>query len=187
MNIGYLTQADSLPEYPLEWFDIVNRQKKVLTLEYTYSELKEEVNKRTAFLGKYRSTENAAHLLDVVEMTEDESPLFESYIQTIAAEVYDCFSKYSGNNESSFKCSTYDGVKFICLTPENLQLSMATPLDIAVKDALVYGVIYQWLLIAKPDEAENYIAFYSKACDKVRERANALNQPNYSVIIPRPY
>jgi len=188
MNIGYLTQADDLTQYPLEWRDMVTRGKKVLSLRFTYDELKEEVNKRTAFLGKHRQAEGAEHLLDLVEMTEDEAPLFDSFVRTIAADLFDSFSKFSGNTQSTFSCSEDDNeVKYVFLVPDNINETLATPLDIATKDALVFGVIYQWLLMCKPDDAENYIAFYNNASKKMRERVNALNQPNHSFIVPRPY
>ena len=66
-----------------------------LDLWYPWENLKQEVGMRTAYLGKLRSSEQVAHLLDLIHLTDDEEELMMSFANNAMAEVYECFSKYA--------------------------------------------------------------------------------------------
>jgi len=184
-NTGRLVSADKLnTNFKIEWEDIVKRGSIKLTLSYEYSDIAEQVERTTSYLGKMRATETAAHLLDIIAMTKDEGDLFNEYIDSAAADIYDSFAKFTGNTDSSFKADG-EKVEFVLLVPANTQESMFNTLSIAVRNALAYSIIYHWLLLAYPDEVKNYAALYDDAMEKVNKRVNTLNQPNTSIIIPR--
>lgn len=66
-----------------------------LDLWYPWENLKQEIGMRTAYLGKLRSSEQVAHLLDLIHLTDDEEELMMSFANNAMAEVYECFSKYA--------------------------------------------------------------------------------------------
>lgn len=186
-NIGHLTQAGNLPTFKVEWEDLLKRAETIVTISYSLSEIQEEVKKRTSYLGKFRSTEQAAHLLDLIAMTKDETDLFQSLVQTAATEVYACFAAFTGNKDSQFVYDVnMDTLSFVFVVPKSFNSVFSQPLDIVTKDALVFGVIYQWLLLAYPDEANTYVALYKNALEKVKENAT-MRGSNIAMIIPRIY
>lgn len=60
---------------------------------YRLADLQNEIEKRTSYLGKFRNTDTAAHLQDVIAMTKDETNLFSSLIEETSQEVFDSFRK----------------------------------------------------------------------------------------------
>lgn len=72
-----------------------NKDTRRLDLWYPWENLKQEMGMRTAYLGKLRSSEQVAHLLDLIHLTDDEEELMISFANNAMAEVYECFSKYA--------------------------------------------------------------------------------------------
>ena len=74
----------------------------VLNFWYKISCLKDEIKKRTSYLGKFRRTEEAKHLLDLIAMTEDEEDMFYPLVNEAMADVFDELEKYAPKRMRSF-------------------------------------------------------------------------------------
>ena len=96
METGRLTKADSLVFRKTPWCALVSGEgSKTATFWYKTSRLREEVSKRTSFLGKMRGAEGQPHLLDRIALTADEEALFREYLRTAASDVYDMLAPFS--------------------------------------------------------------------------------------------
>lgn len=227
-----------LRPYRTPWCEMIGcmsgETTDILHLYYPLSLLKEEVHKRTSYLGKHRSTETAPHLLDLIGMTEDEADLFLSYVRTAMSKVFDPIGKHSRKVDKAYRWEanattitmtkgvspaiTYckgdyiwfrrelylatgygdsdtlenlaptadyrESVHYIIQWAKTLNPNFIEPLDQAVQDAIVYYVIYQWLLSAYPADAEAYLAQYAEAIGDVRKYANRL-LPEVVSRVPR--
>ena len=71
----------------------LNMEHSQLHFNYQLATLQEEIEMKTSYLGKFRRTENASHLLDLVAMTKDETNLFTSLANEVSAEVFNSFRK----------------------------------------------------------------------------------------------
>jgi hypothetical protein len=75
-----------------------------LHFNYRLAELQEDVERTTSYLGKFRRTESAAHLQDLIAMTKDESNMFTPIAKEVALSVFDEFKKGVFNaGDSSYK------------------------------------------------------------------------------------
>lgn len=74
----------------------------VLHLWYKIEWLKKEVEKRSSYLGKFRRTEEAKHLLDLISMTQDETDLFIPFAKDAMADVYDALHLYMPKHEKAY-------------------------------------------------------------------------------------
>lgn len=63
--------------------------ESILHFSYQLLDLQKEIEKRTFYLGKYRKTEEAAHLMDLIGMSRDEGDLLYPFAQEAMANVYD--------------------------------------------------------------------------------------------------
>lgn len=70
---------------------IPNTDYSQLHFNYKKEDLQNEVEKRTSYLGKFRRTEKASHLLDLIAMTKDEEDLFIPLMKSAMADVFDTF------------------------------------------------------------------------------------------------
>ena len=62
---------------------------KQLHFSYKLVDLQKEIEKRTFYLGKFRRTEEAQHLLDLIGMSRDENDLLYSFSRAAMADVFD--------------------------------------------------------------------------------------------------
>jgi hypothetical protein len=79
-----------------------------LHFNYRLAELQEDVERATSYLGKFRRTESAAHLQDLIAMTKDESNMFTPIAKEVALSVFDEFKKgvfNAGDCEWKYKTS----------------------------------------------------------------------------------
>ncbi len=77
------------------------------------------------------------------------------------------------NDISVLQKQEYDfreSVHYLLEYPDYLNENMIEPIDTAVFEALVNRVIFKWLMLAFPDEAENYLALYNEALQQVKSR-----------------
>lgn len=77
------------------------------------------------------------------------------------------------NDISVLQKQEYDfreSVHYLLEYPNYLNENMIEPIDTAVFEALVNRVIFKWLMLAYPDEAENYLALYNEALQQVKSR-----------------
>jgi hypothetical protein len=61
------------------------------TIHFSYNllSLQKEIEKRTFYLGKYRKSEEAQHLMDLIGMSRDEGDLLYPFVKAAMADVYD--------------------------------------------------------------------------------------------------
>lgn len=92
--------------YRTPWCDLLHSlhgtSGEVLHLWYKLDWLRQEVDKRSAYLGKFRRTEEAQHLLDLINMTVDEDDLFVPFAKAAMADVYDELMNYSPKHEMAY-------------------------------------------------------------------------------------
>lgn len=74
---------------------------EILHLWYRLTVLRNEVEKRSSYLGKLRRTEEAQHLLDLVAMTEDEEDLFVPFAKAAMSDVFDVLHTYMPKREKA--------------------------------------------------------------------------------------
>lgn len=65
--------------------------------------LKEEVEKRTSYLGKMRGTQTEPHLLDRLSLTDGESFLTDEFLDEAAVETYDWIKAFGRNVSNAYK------------------------------------------------------------------------------------
>lgn len=68
--------------------------RNVLHLWYKLEWLQKEIEKRSSYLGKFRKTEEAKHLLDLISMTKDEEDLFYPFAKAAMADVLDALMRF---------------------------------------------------------------------------------------------
>lgn len=92
--------------YRTPWCDLLKSlhgsSAAVLHLWYKLDWLLEEVDKRTAYLGKFRRTEETKHLLDLINMTPDEKKLFIPFAKAAMADVFDVLHTYMPTREKAY-------------------------------------------------------------------------------------
>lgn len=74
----------------------------VLNLWYKIEQLQEEIEKRSSYLGKFRRTEEAQHLLDLIAMTKDEENLFYPFAEAAMADVFDALVYYMPKHKAAY-------------------------------------------------------------------------------------
>lgn len=70
---------------------------KQIIFNYPIKQIREEVEKRTSYLGKMRNTESEPHLLDRLSLTEGEDFLFIEYLREAATETYNWIRAFGRN------------------------------------------------------------------------------------------
>lgn len=75
----------------------------VHTLVFSIAELKQEIEKRTSYTGKMRSTEKEPYLSDRLSLTDGESFLSDSYIEEAASETYDWIKAFGRGVQDAFR------------------------------------------------------------------------------------
>lgn len=233
---GHLVAVDSLPHFEVSWSRALdaNIRKDILHIYYPVNMIQDEVEKRSSYLGKFRQTEQAQHLLDLLAMTRDETDLFYPFMREAMACIFDVLANRIKDYRITYKFDEsdlvdmdadpeaeyhegewvkYDNMYFIALAdgqgwdadkldlqcadyrkavhfimeyPSTYKKTMIEPIDIAIGEALVNRILYQWLLLAYPQEAETYLLLYNEAIDKLNDRLYD-SESSISPIIPRMY
>lgn len=91
--------------YVTPWCSLLRDKEcncSVLHLWYSLSMLQEEIDKRSSYLGKFRRTEEAAHLLDLIRMSKDETDLFIPFAKAAMADVSDALRLYMPKRENGY-------------------------------------------------------------------------------------
>ena len=127
----------------------VHDTTNLLHLWYPIDELLKKIDMRTAYLGKGRRTNDTPHLLDLINMTEDERILFDDCLNTAAADMFDDFGKYTKNiGKSGFDIDRDSNVIDIEPLPEVSGTGQVISQDIAPDGKSITGNI--WYQPAKP-------------------------------------
>ncbi len=76
--------------------------RNVLHLWYKLEWLQKEIEKRSSYLGKFRRTEEAKHLLDLISMTKDEEDLFYPFAKASMADIADALQRYMPKERQAY-------------------------------------------------------------------------------------
>ena len=93
-------------KYRTPWCELLQDKEysscSLLHFWYKIEMVRKEIEKRTSYLGKYRRTEEAKHLLDLIHMSEDEKDLFIPYAEAAMADVYDELNMYMPRHKKAY-------------------------------------------------------------------------------------
>jgi hypothetical protein len=121
-----------------------------LHFNYRLAELQEDVERTTSYLGKFRRTEEASHLQDLIAMTKDESNIFTPLAKEVALSVFDEFKKGVFNaGDSWYKYKESVVLNDVVLPPS---------VSISAKE-IIHGITGDELII-------EYMSFISSDFDK---------------------
>lgn len=94
------------PAYKTPWCDLLGdcdiESKNILHLYYPLLIIQNEIEKRSSYLGKFRRTDEAKHLLDLIAMTVDEENLFYPFAKAAMADVFDALQLYAPKTQKSY-------------------------------------------------------------------------------------
>lgn len=158
----------------------------ILHLWYPLSDVQELIDMRTSYLGSFRRSEDAPHLLDLIRMSKDETNMFEELAREAMDKVFPALSKYTKylrmpayrfneENGDEFDSSFH----FIIIYPPFLSRQYLEPLDSSIRRALAFLIISNWVQDAFPDESERWAVKAADALNDVYDNAN--------MMIPQPY
>ena len=91
--------------YVTPWCDMLRGKDSscsVLHLWYKLPMIQKEIDKRTSYLGKFRRTEEAQHLLDLLRMSKDETDLFIPFAKAAMADVSDALRIYMPKHDIAY-------------------------------------------------------------------------------------
>ncbi len=104
----FLNGCCSIGTYKTPWCQLLSKElgcgcgDSMLHLWYKLDFLQAEIDKRSAYLGKFRRTEEAKHLLDLINMTTDESNLFIPFARAAMADVFDALNLYTPHCKKAY-------------------------------------------------------------------------------------
>jgi hypothetical protein len=101
---------------------------------------------------------------------------------SIDGQVY-CATRQTNVNKSSFMTDIVsvqamdirNGIHYRMNVSSKINPNLIAPLDTAIIEALVNKIIYSWLMLAYPQEAEVYATLYVNAASQVYQRCNIFN------------
>jgi hypothetical protein len=106
----------------------------------------------------------------------------------VDSELYEIINDTSLNNLNIKKdavkidhLDVNDGVHYYVDLYSFNQSTSVNTLDESIKNALLYGVIWKWLMLAYPTETESYLALYNNAKKEVYSRCSIFNRQHNKV------
>lgn len=162
----------------------------IITIHYSLRDIQEEVFKRTSMLAR---GENAIRYNELV-LSRGEEFMFSPYLIDISSELFDYISPFCKCECTGFDLS--DAVNPICAN-DNMIISTTSDdveykflrmrwfndnaimmLDSAIFEALVNGIIWEWLSIFGETElSAKYKFMYDRAVTNMRNRLNTQRGP----------
>lgn len=91
--------------YVTPWCNLLNGQDDscaVLHLWYKIAAIQDEIDKRSSYLGKFRRTEEAQHLLDLIRFSKDEENMFIPMAKAAMADVFDVLFPTMPKHEKAY-------------------------------------------------------------------------------------
>lgn len=91
--------------YVTPWCSLLNGQDDscaVLHLWYKIPMIQDEIDKRSSYLGKFRRTEEAQHLLDLIRLSKDEENMFIPMAKAAQADVFDVLFPNMPRHEKAY-------------------------------------------------------------------------------------
>lgn len=153
------------------------------TLQFTFTDadILKEVTKRTSFLGKSRGTEQQAHLLDRLSLTEGESFLFDEFMDDAITEVYDWIKAFGRGINNA--CTHNNGtLVFTVYKTDHFDENMTYLINRNLFSAIVNYIIFRWLEYVFPAEAK---VFFDKFEENAQSAKNGLDCEDHTIV--RPY
>ncbi len=150
---------------------------------YKINELFDDIYGRTSYLGASRKKDTGESLIDEISFSEDEAKtLYRPYLQNAQSEVYDDLTKYvmrTGVDATTYEYNSNTDINGVAdskgsvyymfeMLSADLRLVGAT--DTAIREALINYVIWKWLEVAYPSDAQTYANGYLVSINKVKER-----------------
>lgn len=136
---------------------------------YKLKDLQREIEKRTFYLGKFRKSEEAPHLLDLIGMSTDEGDLLYSYINAAMADVYDDINKHTLHIAKDYVFKTHSAQDVITLkaVPQptiNSNLNTNTQLNFTINPdgasaTLAGSITFQSTDVELDEVAKNYTKY----------------------------
>lgn len=126
----------------------------ILHFYYPLSLLQKQIDRDTSYLGKFRRTEQTPHLLDLINMTEDERDMFLELIETAMADVFDRLGKYTPNiPHKSYQFNEGSKNVLINTLPVITPASVGHTLTISTDKKHITGT-FDFLPSVQPDETK---------------------------------
>lgn len=182
--LGLLT-AEELNNLP--YSESKTKDFKAVIYSQNVSDIFTEVKKRTAYLAKMRSGEQ--QLIDIINMTSDEEDLFEPFLGEVIEEVAERMQSCSNNvipsyidrvsiGDTNDLTRPYRADNFSFITCQfDWMIPNGQPMtDKRLFEAIVSGVMYKWLQMAYPPEAQYYMAVYAENLQKLSAALNTTGQ-----------
>lgn len=136
-----------------------NIKNKFVIYTFTLNDILVNASSITAVLGASRSTENGDNLFDYLSLSEDDKILINKFIRESITEINIKLLAYSCNLSFSNKddLEEIEEINFqTILYPDSFN-QIINILNDYILNFITYYLIYNWLLIKKPDEASVYL------------------------------
>ena len=91
--------------YTTPWCSLLHGQDDscaVLHLWYKIPMIQDEIDKRSSYIGKFRRTEEAQHLLDLIRFSKDEENMFIPMAKAAMADVFDVLFPSMPRHEKAY-------------------------------------------------------------------------------------
>ena len=178
-HLGLIT-ANELNSLP--YSERKDKPFKAVIYSQNVSDVFTEVKKRTAYLAKLRSGEQ--QLIDIINMTADEEDLFEPFLGEVIEEVAERLQSCSNGvipsyiDRTAIESTNYkaDNFSFIVCQFDWMIPNGQPMTDKRIFEAIVSGIMYKWLLMAYPPEAQFYGAVYTENMQKLSAALNTTGQ-----------
>lgn len=155
----------------------------IIHFYYPIEKLRDEVEMKTSYLGRFRKTESAAHLLDMLHMSKDEADLFNSYLKTGMSLIFGRIGKYTKNLHNAYRfepeladtVSPYeDSVHYTIEWGDGYNQNYIEPLNQHIFDTLVWYIIWRWLMLVGqfPDDIKYAEQMYKDSLGDVGKDAH---------------
>lgn len=155
-------------------------QQEQAIFAYNVEDIKLEITKRSSYLGKMRGDKEHADFITRMSLTEGESFLSDEMLEDAIHEVYEWLQAFGRDVEIPYevKTDTVTGKDKVIFTlqPRNWWDRAAFGrVERYIKEALINYVLYRWLEMVKPDEAELYYKKYEDYAHNAQMGMNAEN------------
>lgn len=158
-----------------------NEGRTIVHFYYTVESLNKEIDMRTSYLGRFRKSEESAHLLDKIRLSNDEEDLFISFLKSGMAEIFSFIGKNTKSIDNAYLYEPenanvnpmyQDSVHYVIEWNESYNKNFIQPVDRHIFDALVWYILWRWLMVVGLyDEAEIAKNSYLYATTEIKKES----------------
>lgn len=154
---------------------------------YKTKNIFDDLYSRTSFIGKHRKLENGDNMLEDISFSRDEAEtLFDPLLRQAMSKVYFPISVHNRELPQQYETYAYDSSTdlneisdtrhsvYYAIKTKDGNKHLAEAVDTAIYEALINYVLWQWLLIANPQEALIYESKYNGHLSDVRSEVSKL-------------